>query len=69
MGAKTAALTVVEFWRINGKYKAKAVQLAHKERVVGRNIVAVISGRLCKPWYNCKWCYTLEDRCAARRTA
>jgi len=64
----SATFTAVEFWLVKGKYKAKAVRLAHKERVTGRNIVAVIDGRMHRIG-DCKWCQDLGNRCASRRSA
>ena len=69
---KNPMLTVIEYWLVNGKYKTKVVPLEHKERVLGRNIVAVIDGRMCRKrygWGYCKWCDALENRCASRRVA
>lgn len=57
--------------RDNNLPTSKVILVRHNDSVVGKNIVAVIEGVLCKELAEgsviCQWCADLRLRCRSRR--
>ena len=51
--------------------RSKLIDIMHGEKLVGRNPVTVLSGKLCENSRyspaSCKWCYLLMKRIRSRR--